>query len=192
MPSVRQSLTTQERVLLHLLRFYNVKGEYIVPEGVTQQGIADAVGTTRSNLPQTLKKLISQGLVEQSTGRVEKIGSKRSVYTLTPSGIQHAKKIRDNIMQLKVTAIESEPGRLERKKREFTLFDLYNYLEGKYPILEILKYTHDGLVDLDALKNKDIPKKVSFSYAPADTTNESKSDEKNTKKEYGSILRTES
>jgi len=194
MPSVRQSLTTQERVLLHLLRFYNVKGEYIVPEGVTQQGIADAVGTTRSNLPQTLKKLISQGLVEQSTGRVEKIGSKRIVYTLTPTGIQHAKKIRDNIMQLKVTAVESEPGRLERKKREFTLFDLYNYLEGKYPLLDILKYTNEGLVDIDALKNKDIPKKISQSrsYAPAIQDAEHISDEKNTKKEYGSILRTES
>ncbi len=201
MQGVRLSLTTQERVLLHLLRFYNIKGEYVVPEGVTQQGIADAVGTSRSNLPQTLKKLLSQGLLEQSTGRVEKIGSKRTVYMLSPTGIQQARKIRESIMQLKVIAVESEPGRIERKKREFALFDLYNYLEGKYSLLEIIRHTEDGNVDIDSLKNKDIPahKKLtpSRSYAPVQDekgiqASASKAIGDISKKEYGSVMRTES
>ncbi len=83
-------LTAGERVLLHLLDFWNAKDP---PEAITQQGIADAARLRRSHVPRTVKALAREGYVEEREGRVHGRGRKVRVYYLTEAGLRRAREL---------------------------------------------------------------------------------------------------
>lgn len=91
-------LTAGERVLLHLLGFWNAKDP---PEAITQQGIADATRVRRSHVPRTVKALAKEGSVEERDGRVKGRGRKVKLYSLTESGLRRAREL--------ATALEAQP-----------------------------------------------------------------------------------
>jgi DNA-binding MarR family transcriptional regulator len=83
-------LTAGERVLLHLLNFWNAKDP---PEAVTQQGIAEAARLRRSHVPRTVKALAREAYVEERDGRVHGRGRKVRLYYLTESGLRRAREL---------------------------------------------------------------------------------------------------
>ncbi|MBI4415431.1 MAG: hypothetical protein HY557_00425 [Euryarchaeota archaeon] len=83
-------LTAGERVLLHLLNFWNVKDP---PEAISQQGIAEAARLRRSHVPRTVKALAREGHVEEREGRVRGHGRKVKLYYLTEAGVRRAREL---------------------------------------------------------------------------------------------------
>jgi DNA-binding MarR family transcriptional regulator/DNA-binding transcriptional MerR regulator len=83
-------LTAGERVLLHLLAFWNVKDP---PEAITQQGIAEATRIRRSHIPRTVKALMKDAYVDEREGHVRGRGRKVKLYFLTESGLRRAREL---------------------------------------------------------------------------------------------------
>ncbi|MDH4122843.1 MAG: helix-turn-helix domain-containing protein [Thermoplasmata archaeon] len=87
-----------DRVLLHLSKVRIDRGAEKVPNEISQEGIAAAVGISRSHVPRAVKELISAGYIEESKKHV-KDGEKRvKVYLITPRGLARAKEIEDTIL----------------------------------------------------------------------------------------------
>jgi len=91
-------LTAGERVLLHLLGYWNAKDP---PQAITQQGIADAARLRRSHVPRTVKALAREGHVEERDGRVQGRGRKVKLYYLTEAGLRRAREL--------ARALEAQP-----------------------------------------------------------------------------------
>ena len=83
-------LTAGERVLLHLLNFWNAKDP---PEAITQLGIADAARLRRSHVPRTVKGLVREGYLEERDGRVHSRGRRVKLYYLTEAGLRRAREL---------------------------------------------------------------------------------------------------
>jgi len=91
-------LTASERVLLHLLGFWNVKDP---PEGITQQGIGEATRIRRSHVPRAVKALSKDAYVEERDGHVRGRGRKVKLYFLTEAGLRRAREL--------ARALEAQP-----------------------------------------------------------------------------------
>lgn len=91
-------LTAGERVLLHLLGFWNAKDP---PEGITQQGISEATRVRRSHVPRTVKALAKDAYVEEREGHVRGRGRKVKLYFLTETGLRRAREL--------ARALEAQP-----------------------------------------------------------------------------------
>ena len=95
-----RKLTQRERLLLYL-RKRSVKsseeGKIYAGREITQDGIAEALGTERKNIPRVIKPLIEEGYVKEWKARVNGYSHLRKVYTLTAKGILLAKEIEQRI-----------------------------------------------------------------------------------------------
>ena len=57
-------LTVQEQIMLHLFSFKDFDEQLLeVPFGVTQEGVAKAIGVVRSAIPRAMKRLIEKGML---------------------------------------------------------------------------------------------------------------------------------
>ena len=83
-------LTAGERVLLHLLGFWNARDP---PAAITQLGIADAARLRRSHVPRTVKALAREAYVEERQGRVQGRGRRVKLYYLTEAGLRRAREL---------------------------------------------------------------------------------------------------
>ncbi|UCD91936.1 MAG: hypothetical protein JSV43_06800 [Methanobacteriota archaeon] len=90
-----EGLTVNEKILLHLKECRSSK-ENLSP-GATQEGIAQGVDIRRSHVPRAVKKLVSDGSVEEIKGRLPGRARKMKMYVLTESGMRIAKDISDEI-----------------------------------------------------------------------------------------------
>ena len=91
-------ITSKQQELIDYVSGWNserLESSREAPEALTQMGIANAIGTSRSNIPRVIQPLIQQGLVQQKKcyitneeGRV--IGRvKKTIYYLTREGRKH-------------------------------------------------------------------------------------------------------
>lgn len=85
-------LTAGERVLLHLLHFWNIREPN---DAITQRGIAESIAVRRSHVPRTVKALAREGHLEERAGRVGGRGRKVKLYYLTAPGLQRARELAD-------------------------------------------------------------------------------------------------
>ncbi len=104
---VRRYLSNRERILLHLSSHSGELNYYNAPYSLTQDGIAEAIGIGRNNVPREIKTLMQNGLVEAHKARVPGLRNRRTVYILTPKGAVEASRIRERIENLEVSVIPS-------------------------------------------------------------------------------------
>ena len=92
------SLTTEERMLLHLCDNNLPEGEWEAPAALTQAGISAAVHVQRKHVPRTLKRLELRGDLTNSKRHVPGAKQRRQVYGLTPIGRVKASALREKIL----------------------------------------------------------------------------------------------
>ncbi len=103
----RKLLTTRERILIHLLRYSSKRlDDYMAPRALTQDGIGEAVGVGRNNVPREINKLIKDGFVDYIKAHVNGFRNKRTVYFLTTKGIMKAKEIMEKVRDLTLKVID--------------------------------------------------------------------------------------
>jgi tetratricopeptide (TPR) repeat protein len=88
-------LTAREGILLHLLESERYRDDDILPESVTQPGIARALDTDRSYISFVISRMAEKKLLSQRLGRIEGARRKRKVYFLMEKGLTVAREIRD-------------------------------------------------------------------------------------------------
>ena len=97
------SLTTEERMLLHLCDNNLPEGEWEAPSALTQAGISAAVHVQRKHVPRTIKRLEQRGDLTKSKRHVPGGKQRRQVYGLTPSGREKASALREKILSQLLT-----------------------------------------------------------------------------------------
>ena len=93
--SVR-SLTVRDRILLHLATFELYETDHWSPSQVSQKGIAKAVGILQRHIPQYVRPMITEGLVEEHSSYIQGGKQHQKVYFLTKKGRAAAVWMHDN------------------------------------------------------------------------------------------------
>jgi tetratricopeptide (TPR) repeat protein/predicted transcriptional regulator len=124
MQSHNNLVPVAERILLHLLKNQGSKQPLEAYYELSQNGIAEAVGSHRSYIPRPIRDLMTQGLIEEKIGRIRGGKRKQKYYLLTDEGKEHAQKMMRDIASRPVTLILSDVAEISMP---FT--DVISYLE---------------------------------------------------------------
>lgn len=98
------TLSLADKVLIYLSRIKVDRGADLVPKDVSQEGIAEGVGISRSHVPRTVKSLIGEGLIEETKRHVRLRDKRVKVYFILPRGIKKAMELEEKAMSRVVTA----------------------------------------------------------------------------------------
>jgi DNA-binding MarR family transcriptional regulator len=140
------NLTVEEWILVHLLRFARFAGEFEVPWGMTQYGIAEAVGTGQDHVSRAVRKLVQKGFLAEAKSRVEGVQEKRKVYFLTAGGKGAADELTRRAEEFRVRIVENGVDTV------LSLRDAARQLGPQYSLIEVARAVRpDGRVDRDAL-----------------------------------------
>jgi DNA-binding MarR family transcriptional regulator len=149
-------LSHAERVLIYLSRIRVDKDSDPVPRDITQEGIAEAVGISRSHVPRTVKGLMEDGLIEEAKRHV-RLGEKRvKVYFVLSKGLKKAREIEEKAM-----------SRVVRAKIQNTIVEgmsLAQLEKAFHRRIDILRLSgEEEFIDLDAILTSGV---TDFSDSP--------------------------
>jgi DNA-binding MarR family transcriptional regulator len=134
-------LTVNERILLHLRRYYTVQKEVEAPQAVTQKGIADAIDIRVTHVPRSVKKLEEDGLIYESVMHIKGIDKRRKAYFLTEKGMFSANELKRNLGERKVTFKDAQGD-----VKETRIADIEEITGLKLHLLELI-----GLLDRESV-----------------------------------------
>ncbi|MCH1527255.1 MAG: hypothetical protein L7S49_03480 [Candidatus Poseidoniaceae archaeon] len=92
------TMTTEERMLLHLFDNPLPEGHWEAPIAITQAGISASVHVQRKHVPRTLKRLEKRSDLITGQRHVPGAKQRRRVYGLTAAGRARAGDLRDRIL----------------------------------------------------------------------------------------------
>ncbi|MEF8873368.1 MAG: tetratricopeptide repeat protein [Candidatus Thermoplasmatota archaeon] len=136
------SYTYQDKIILHLASQKGDREASEVSSRITQQGIAERIGTDIPYTNRILKDLLSEGIVQCETKHVVGLKRRRKVYFLTSKGQREARDIKERLEEESVTV------RTDEGEDEIKLCDIDRYFEAREPLLQGLNLLDDGVIDL--------------------------------------------
>jgi DNA-binding MarR family transcriptional regulator len=101
-------ISSDMRILLHLLRYRSSKSQFDVPIGLTQIGIAQKIDIKRGYIHRPLNKLIEEGYIQEGVGHTKCGKRKIKYFFFTDDGKKYARKIEMEISNLLITLILSD------------------------------------------------------------------------------------
>lgn len=148
------SLTTEERMLLHLCDNNLPEGEWEAPVTLTQAGISAAVHVQRKHVPRTLKRLEQRGDLTNSKRHVPGGKQRRQVYGLTSSGREKASALREKILAQFVGYKGEQVVLSELRKGGQATLDLLSFIDeamnfNDNPVVSPVS-NPEGIASLDA------------------------------------------
>ena len=158
------TMTTEERMLLHLFDNPLPEGQWEAPFTVTQAGISAAVHVQRKHVPRTLKRLEKRDELHSGQRHVPGAKQRRRVYGLTSKGKERAGDMRDNILA-KSVLVNGESIMLGtlRKGGQMTLDLLSHVDEGLVfhdsPVVSPVS-NPEGIASLDAQAGESLVKRM--------------------------------
>ncbi len=157
-------ISVEKRILLHLLNHHSSKLRFEAPIDLTQNGIAQAVGTSQSHTSRSIKKLVKKRLVGERIGRVKLGKRKQSYYCITEGGKGQARELKKELSNLEITLKHpASPSRMMKLK------DIIPYLGEKgicSGITDLDIYTctsKDSTLDIESLEKIEKAQFVDFS-----------------------------
>ena len=88
------NVTIGERIIVHLAQYVRHQEEFVCPPGMSQGGIATALGISRAHAAIELRRAMDAGRVTVRIAHVTGAPSRRKVYALTPKGKGLADSVR--------------------------------------------------------------------------------------------------
>lgn len=158
------TMTTEERMLLHLYDNPLPEGHWEAPIAITQAGISAAVHVQRKHVPRTLKRLESRDDLVTAQRHIPGARQRRRVYGLTPSGKLRAGELRDHILSLVVFKNDEKIklGQL-RAGGQLTLELLSHLDEGlvfhSQPVISPIS-NPEGIASLDAQAGENLVRRM--------------------------------
>lgn len=93
--------------ILHLMEYANVPlSEYLMPLAMTQGGIGQAIGVTRSQVAIIVRRLEEKGDVSWLYAHPKGAKERRKVYYLNPQGIEKGHELRHILKEAETTLDE--------------------------------------------------------------------------------------
>jgi tetratricopeptide (TPR) repeat protein/DNA-binding MarR family transcriptional regulator/GTPase SAR1 family protein len=138
-------ISVEKRIQLHLLNYKTSKYKYDVPNELTQNGIAKAVGTSQSHISDSIRKLVANKCVRKRIGRANRGKRKQKYYFLTEKGEEDALKLKKELSNLQIT-LKHPNGTIRMIKLKeikpylekegicsgITDLDIYTYISREY------------------------------------------------------------
>lgn len=146
--------TIEERIFLHLVNFNPSTIKRKTSYQISQKGIAETVGGSRSRVSRILRDLKEQGfIVEKKRYLNNQQNRKRKVYYLTKKGKEKEKELRNNFLEEKIS-VKTEDDIEEKQVEE--IIEEYDNLNS---ILDIfVNVNNENILDLtEETNNKEIP-----------------------------------
>lgn len=158
------TMTTEERMLLHLYDNPLPEGHWEAPQSVTQAGISAAVHVQRKHVPRTLKRLENQSELIIGQRHVPGAKQRRRVYGLTSTGKKRASELRNRILAMEVIFQGEKTSLSKLRKGGQTTLDLLSYIdEGLVfydsPVISPIS-NPEGTASLDAQAGEDLVRRV--------------------------------
>jgi tetratricopeptide (TPR) repeat protein len=150
-------LSSDERVILHLLAYHKFHQDDTAPRAITQEGIASATNIGRNNVSKIVTSLANQGDVEIRTKHVKGLPSVRRVYALTPKGFKRALALKEEIEKTEVTVVDFNGNETNESVGNLNIF-----LPKSYTLLELAMGVIRGRFDCTAFHNMKIKEERRF------------------------------
>ncbi len=145
-----QTLPVDKRILLHIMEYSRYENQFEVPFAISQEGIANAIGIRRDNVPRAMKELKTNGLVAEHVARVEGVYRKRKVYFLTPDGFKLIQEFKDKILSSEIL-LKYQDGRIEPAK--VSDLNIRLKLHRRFGLIILLNHiSSDGVLDVKNFK----------------------------------------
>ncbi len=140
--------TVEERILLHLKNHLFDKASRTAPYFACQQGIADAVATSLSQVSRVARQMVTNGLlIEEMKYLKNEQERKRKVYGLSAKGMAKEKMVREKYSNTEIVV------RTREGEKKVNIFELQNYVEDEDPLLYAMVHVDpDGVLDLVSRK----------------------------------------
>jgi DNA-binding PadR family transcriptional regulator len=158
----KHHLTTNERILLHLLEFYKAANIRDAPMAITQRGIADAVNIRWNHVPRAMNKLKKEGFVSESLSHIQGKTRRQKVYYLTDDGLLTARNLREKVMGWDIYL-----KRTDSQIVKMRLSEVNSLLKTKFSPLELsLSISEQNTIDENVLvsgvekKVKETPSRI--------------------------------
>src|SRR6266516_1458740 len=101
-PDSPLALGTEDRILLYLSDFRNTEERYVLPQALTQKGIAFAAGVQRKHLSRYLDEMVRDGLLVETKAHIEGEKQRMLAYYLAPRGWERAMGIKERVSAVRV------------------------------------------------------------------------------------------
>ncbi len=132
----------REKVLLFLRDYIDSYEENNLPEDITQKGICENLGMSRTHASRILNNLKQDDLIQEYLSSVKGHERKLKTYRLTSKGFEESKVLYDKVIGLQVPVIYKEEETsmgiskvLEHHSEISTILEILDVLErGKLPI----------------------------------------------------------
>ncbi len=135
-------------MLVHLLDYYSIRGKYQQPAEITQEGMAQVIGSKQNTISYSVRNLVNEGLLNEETSRIKGKKQRRKGYFLTDKGVKKAKAITSKIRQ---TPVKAE---LSNERKEILLKDINKFIHTNFSIIEILNRLENGVFTYESKNAK--------------------------------------
>jgi len=117
-PDSPLALGTEDRILLYLSDFRNTEERYVLPQALTQKGIAFAAGVQRKHLSRYLDEMVRDGFLVETKAHIEGEKQRMLAYYLAPRGWERAMGIKERVSAVRV------PIKIAGATKEMTLAEI--------------------------------------------------------------------
>ena len=131
-PIIPIKLTVEEKICLHLLDYIQLRDEFVLPEEISQNGIAEAIGVQRGHASVALISLKKKELVTEKVSRVSDSSRRIKVYFLTRTGLDETLKAKKMFEETSV--VVSVGG----KEQNTLIKEINSIAERKISLVKIL------------------------------------------------------
>jgi len=137
------SLTYKQKILLYLKDYKHHDDREEKQEDITQKGISQNVGISRTHLSRVLRSLSEQNLVKEKLAPVKGHNRKMKTYSLTSQGLAIADRILDELSEISIDLIQGD------EERSISLSRVEEKTSGKLDLLTCISLLEDDELRID-------------------------------------------
>ena len=158
------SLTTEQRMLIHLYDNILPSNQWEAPVALTQAGISAAVHVQRKHVPRTLKRLEKANEIEVTNRHVPGGRQRRKVYSLTTQGKIRGKLVVENVLSTIIEFDGEATAIADISKNNRRILEILSHIDsnlryhGEPVITSIAKPS--GKASLDAQTSEELMKRM--------------------------------
>ena len=158
------SLTTEQRMLIHLYDNILPSNQWEAPVALTQAGISAAVHVQRKHVPRTLKRLEKANEIEVTNRHVPGGRQRRKVYSLTTQGKIRGKLVVEDVLSTIIEFDGEATAIADISKNNRRILEILSHIDsnlryhGEPVITSIAKPS--GKASLDAQTSEELMKRM--------------------------------
>ena len=148
-------ITIKDKILLHIFEYRGFAQGYEPSAALTQDGIAEGVGISRSHVAITMTNLKEKGMVAEYLASIRGLARQRKTYVLTTEGMNYTGNLRNNLYTKTVMFKDTEGNTTEILFSELSSY-LFPFINRFVNFNEIIKHlSKDNIFDTKSFIEKE-------------------------------------